>query len=282
MEYLINSPHVKSLMDLAYQEDLAHGDVTSDLLFADKHTSEAEVETRQHLVLAGLPLAAAFFKKVDPFVITEFHARDTREVQAGTAILTLRGATKSILKAERTALNFLQYLSGIATLTHHFVSAARATHPGVRIVDTRKTAPGYRYLAKYAVKCGGGHNHRFTLSDAAMIKDNHIAAAGSIAKAVARLRAEVPHTTKIEVEADTPEQARAAAQAGAEIILLDNMPPDAIRALVEELGEQVILEASGGINLANVAEYAATGVHVISIGAITHSAPAADLSLNFK
>lgn len=282
IEPLAITPHVEALMDLAYQEDLGNGDITSDLLFPDTHRSVAELEARQSLVLAGLTVACAFFKKVDPDLTLDHNAKDGDALEYGDLVLTIEGPTKSILRAERTVLNFLQNLSGIATMTRRFVEASSASNPQVRIVDTRKTVPGFRYLAKHAVRCGGGLNHRFNLSDAAMLKDNHIAATGSIENAVQRLRAKIPHTTKIEVEADLPDQAREAVAAGADIILLDNMSPDQIRELVQELGDQATLEASGGMELRSIADYAATGVHVISIGAITHSAPAADLSLNFR
>lgn len=276
------TPHIRTLLDLAYEEDLGAGDVTSDPLFAASDTTEAWIQARQDLVLAGMPVVQAFLQRVDASLVLETTREDGQAVAESEAIARITGPVASILKAERTCLNFLQHLSGIATLTRAFVEKARAVNPVVRIVDTRKTLPGFRALAKYAVRCGGGLNHRFHLGDAAMLKDNHIAAAGSIAEAVAALRAKIPHTCKIEVEADTLDQVVSARSAGADIILLDNMSPETIRNARELAGKGVILEVSGGITLDNVGQFAETGVSVISVGAITHSAPAADIALNFK
>jgi nicotinate-nucleotide pyrophosphorylase (carboxylating) len=185
-----------------------------------------------------------------------------------------------LLIAERTALNFLQHLSGIATLSRRFADAARQAGTAVRIVDTRKTTPGWRALEKYAVRCGGCFNHRLSLGEHVLIKDNHIAAAGSIRKAVTRARRAAPHGAKIEVEADTLAQVRAALQAGAEIILLDNMSPQQVKAAVALIDGAAVVEVSGGVDLETLGDYAQPGVDVISIGALTHSAPAADLSMS--
>jgi nicotinate-nucleotide pyrophosphorylase (carboxylating) len=191
--------------------------------------------------------------------------------------MRVAGPTAALLTAERTALNFLQRLSGIATLTRRFVEAAAGT--GVRIVDTRKTTPGWRALEKYAVRCGGGRNHRSSLGEHVLIKDNHIAAAGSLARAVALVRAAAPHLAKIEVEAGSLAQVRAACRAGADVILLDNLAPAQIQRAVAIIDSRALVEVSGGIRLETMREFALPGVNVISVGALTHSAPAADLSL---
>ncbi len=269
----------RPLIDAALAEDLAQGDASSDPLFPEEHRSRARIVAREPLVIAGLPLVDAVFQAVDPAIPSGIRLRDGESIDAGTLLWETTGSTRSLLQAERTALNFIQFLSGIATATARLVAAAREGAPEVRICDTRKTLPGYRLLSKYAVRCGGGSNHRFSLSDGIMIKDNHIAAAGSIRAAVETLRRNNPHTLRIEVEADSLEQAREAALAGADIILLDNMDPETLRRAVCELGDQVVLEASGGITLESISEVAATGVDIISVGAITHSAPAVDLSL---
>jgi nicotinate-nucleotide pyrophosphorylase (carboxylating) len=191
--------------------------------------------------------------------------------------MRLRGPTVSLLTAERTALNFIQRLSGIATQTRRFVD--RAGPLGVRVVDTRKTTPGFRALEKFAVRCGGGHNHRSSLGEHVLIKDNHIAAAGSLAEAVRRARSAAPHLAKIEVEAKTLAEVRSALRAGAEAILLDNMSPEQVRSAVALIAGGALIEVSGGVRYENLADYALPGVDVISIGALTHSAPAADYSL---
>jgi nicotinate-nucleotide pyrophosphorylase (carboxylating) len=197
----------------------------------------------------------------------------------GTVVLQAEGPTTALLMAERTVLNFLQRLSGIATLSRAFAEAAARTGTGVRIVDTRKTTPGWRHLEKYAVRCGGCHNHRFSLGEHALIKENHIAAAGSLANAVARVRDNAPHLAKIEVEAETLGDVAEALAAGTEVILLDNMQPALIHEAVAMIDGAALVEVSGGINLSNLADYALPGVDMISVGALTHSVPAADFSM---
>jgi nicotinate-nucleotide pyrophosphorylase (carboxylating) len=204
-------------------------------------------------------------------------ARDGDKVAKGGRVLSVAGPTAALLTAERTALNFLQRLSGIATLSRAF--ADRAAGTGIRIVDTRKTTPGFRALEKYAVRCGGCHNHRSSLGEHVLIKDNHIAAAGSLARAVRLARAAAPHTARIEVEAGTLAEVREALRAGAEVILLDNMEPERIRAAVALIRGAALVEVSGGIRAETLGERLIPGVDVISVGALTHSAPAADLSL---
>lgn len=272
----------RPLIDLALSEDVGCGDLSSDTLVAAEHRSTATVRAGQELVVCGLPLVDAVFQALDPSCAGGSLLPDGRRVSAGQAVWEWTGPTQVLLQGERTALNFLQLLSGMATLTAAFVDAARQNQSHTRICDTRKTIPGYRLLSKYAVRCGGGHNHRFSLADVVMLKDNHLAVRGGMAEAVDALRRSVPHTARIEVEADTLEQAAEAVDADADIILLDNMRPEAVREAVQRWGDRVILEASGGITLETVPAYAATGVHVISIGALTHSAPAADFSMSIE
>lgn len=273
----MNSPRTDHLIDLALEEDAGLGDLTSRAIFPVTHRSRAVIEAGQELTLCGVDVAARVFARVDPAVKAIALARDGDHVRRGRAVLRIAGPTISILTAERTALNFLQRLSGIATLTRHFAAAAGPA--GVRVVDTRKTTPGWRALEKYAVRCGGGHNHRSSLGEHVLIKDNHIAAAGSLARAVRLARQAAPHTGKIEVEAKTLAEVRAACRAGAEVILLDNMTPPQIRSAVALIAGRAVVEVSGGVRLDTLTDYALPGVGVISVGALTHSAPAADLSL---
>lgn len=273
-------PRTLHLIDLALDEDAGLGDVTSRAIFPKNHRSRAVIETRQELTLCGLDIAVAVFTRVDPALKTRLLAADGDRAEAGVHVLHIEGPTASLLTAERTALNFLQRLSGVATLARRFADAVADT--GVRIVDTRKTTPAWRALEKYAVRCGGCFNHRFSLGEHVLIKDNHIAAAGSLAKAVALCRAAAPHAAKIEVEATTLAEVRAAVRAGAGVILLDNMTPLQVRAAVAEIAGRATVEVSGGVKFATLRDYALPGVDVISIGALTHSAPAADLSLTLQ
>lgn len=273
-------PRTLHLIDLALDEDAGLGDVTSRAIFPKSHRSRAVIETRQELTLCGLDIAMAVFTRVDPALKTRLLAADGDRTGPGVDVLHVEGPTAALLTAERTALNFLQRLSGVATQARRFADAVADT--GVRIVDTRKTTPGWRALEKYAVRCGGCFNHRFSLGEHVLIKDNHIAAAGSLAKAVALCRAAAPHAAKIEVEATTLAEVRAAVRAGAGVILLDNMTPAQIRAAVAEIAGRATVEVSGGVKFDTLRDYALPGVDVISIGALTHSAPAADLSLTLQ
>ncbi|MBS0631595.1 MAG: carboxylating nicotinate-nucleotide diphosphorylase [Verrucomicrobia bacterium] len=273
-------PRTLHLIDLALDEDAGLGDVTSRAIFPPNHRSRAVIETRQELTLCGLDIAAAVFVKVDPALKVRLLAADGDRIDPDVHVLHIEGPTAALLTAERTALNFLQRLSGVATQARRFADAVAGT--GVRIVDTRKTTPGWRALEKYAVRCGGCYNHRFSLGEHVLIKDNHIAAAGSLAKAVALCRAAAPHAAKIEVEATTLAEVRAAVRAGAGVILLDNMTPAQVRAAVVEIAGKATVEVSGGVKFATLRDYALPGVDVISIGALTHSAPAADLSLTLQ
>jgi nicotinate-nucleotide pyrophosphorylase (carboxylating) len=270
-------PRTDHLIDLALEEDAGLGDLTSRAIFPAAHRSRAFIAAHQDLVVCGLDVAARVFERVDPSLRVARGARDGDRVGAGRRVLSVSGPTASLLTAERTALNFLQRLSGIATLSRSFADAAAGT--GVRIVDTRKTTPGFRALEKYAVRCGGCHNHRSSLGEHVLIKDNHIAAAGSVARALRRAREAAPHLCRIEVEAETLAEVRKAVRAGADAILLDNMAPLQVAAAVKLIGGAARVEVSGGVRLETLRAYALPGVDVISIGALTHSAPAADLSL---
>jgi nicotinate-nucleotide pyrophosphorylase (carboxylating) len=229
-------------------------------------------------ILAGILVAEEVFHQVSPALTVLCHLEDGEPVQPGQTLCTVTGSAQGILIGERVALNFLQRLSGIATKTARFVELAQGTK--ARIVDTRKTTPGLRALEKYAVRVGGGRNHRFGLYDAVLIKDNHIQASGSISQAVERALAQAPHTFSVTVECDTLQQVEEAIEAGADILLLDNMTPSQLAEAVELVAGQAMTEASGGITEETVREIALTGVDIISIGALTHSAPALDISLD--
>ena len=266
-----------ALVEQALAEDLGGGDVTSNAVIAADATGEAVVEARQVLVACGLPIAEAVFACVDPSLelVREWGEGEARE--RDLPLLRVRGNLRSILAAERTALNFLGRLCGIATLTRRYVLAVEGT--GCRVVDTRKTLPGWRALDKYATAIGGAENHRMGLFDAVLLKDNHLAAAGGVAAAVKSARAAVPSHLQIQVEVESAEQAEEALSAGAHWLLLDNRSVEELRVLAARFRDRALLEASGGITLESVRAIAATGVHRVSIGALTHSAPAADVAL---
>jgi len=261
-------------------EDLGSGDLTSESIFADSQPGKARFIARAAFVCAGMEtVAPEVFRLCNPCIDYTAVVDGTR-VQPGDVLFTAAGPVVDLLRAERVALNLVQRLCGIATLTSRFVDKVMLLP--VKIVDTRKTTPGLRMLEKYAVRVGGGHNHRFNLADGILIKDNHIAACGSIQKAVKRVRERVPHTLKIEVEAETLEQVEACLAADVDIIMLDNMSPELMRQAVRLVKGRALLEASGGINLENVRAVAETGVNLISIGALTHSAPACDISMEME
>ncbi|MBF0319633.1 MAG: carboxylating nicotinate-nucleotide diphosphorylase [Nitrospirae bacterium] len=272
-------PFVMDSIRNALIEDIGHGDITTTLTIDEVSRSEAELIAKEELVLAGLPFFEAVFYIVDPDVEIKRLKDDGQLIHKGSRIVSLRGSTRSILMAERVALNILQRLSGIATLTRQFVETVSGLP--VRIVDTRKTTPNMRHMEKYAVRAGGGGNHRFGLYDGVLIKDNHIAACGGITKAVERV-ARAPLLTKIEVEVKNIEELKEALATRADVIMLDNMEPEAMRqavALAKTLKSGVLIEASGNVTIQNIREIAATGVDIISTGYITHSAKAADISL---
>ena len=270
----------KHLIDLALEEDTGLGDITSRAIVARQHRSRAVIDAKQDLVICGLEIAARVFAAIDPAIKTRLVARDGKRVKKGGVVLRLEGPTGSILTAERTALNFLQRLSGIATQARRYADAVKGT--GVRVVDTRKTTPGWRALEKYAVRTGGCFNHRSSLGEQVLIKDNHIAAAGSLTKAVRLCRAAAPHGSKIEVEASNLAEAKEACRAGADIILLDNMTPAQVRAAVTVIADRAQVEVSGGVRFETLRDYALPGVDLISVGALTHSVVAADLSLDLR
>jgi nicotinate-nucleotide pyrophosphorylase (carboxylating) len=264
----------------ALAEDLGRaGDVTSIATVPEESTARAAMTARRSGVIAGLPMAALAFQKLAPEVVLEAHARDGARVEAGTPLLNVTGPARAILAAERTALNFAGHLSGIATLTAEYVRRVAGTK--ARIVCTRKTTPGLRALEKYAVRCGGGFNHRFGLDDAILIKDNHIAVAGGIRAVLQRAKASAGHLVKIEIEVDTIAQLQEVLAVGlADAVLLDNMDPDRLRQAVALVAGRLVLEASGGITLDTLAAIAATGVDYISSGALTHSVTNLDIGLD--
>ena len=263
----------------ALEEDLGRaGDLTSDACLPPDLQGEAHVAVRHAGRIAGLDIALSAFRLLDPSVETVAHRRDGEDAEAGAVIGTVRGPARVLLSAERTALNLLGRLCGIATATRDL--QALVAPYGAHVVCTRKTTPGLRALEKYAVRCGGGHNHRFGLDDAVLIKDNHIALAGGLRKAVERARQSVGHLVKIEVEVDTLDQLREALDLGADVVLLDNMPLDTLREAVTLARGRVITEASGGINPKTAVDIAATGVDLLSVGWLTHSAPALDVALD--
>lgn len=271
------TPRTENLIALALDEDAGLGDVTSRAIFASEHQSKAFIQAKEPIVVCGLEIAARVFAMVDPALKVKLTAKDGDRVKSGEIVLHVSGPTVALLTAERTALNFLQRLSGVATQSRKYAAAVTGT--GVRIVDTRKTTPGWRALEKYAVRCGGCYNHRASLGEHVLIKDNHIAAAGSLTKAVQLCRKEAPHGAKIEVETKTLSEVKEAVRAGAEVILLDNMSPEKVAIAVATIAGAAIIEVSGGVRYETLRKYALPGVDVISIGALTHSAVAADLSL---
>ena len=270
-------PRTKTLIDLALEEDAAFGDVTSQAIFPTSHISRAHILAREDLVVCGLEVAEGVFHRVDSSVRVNIKTSDGEKVASGSTILEVEGPTIALLTAERTALNFLQKLSGIATLSRRYADAVAGTD--VRIVDTRKTTPAWRALEKYAVRCGGCFNHRASLSEHVLIKENHITAAGSLKKAVQLCRDYAPHCAKIEVETENLNDVREALEANADVIMLDNMAPSRIKEAVAMIDKAATIEISGGITLETITDYALPGVDVISIGALTHSAPAADFSM---
>ena len=278
-----NPPHrllIEAIVRQALEEDMGRaGDITTDAIIAADATARAVIAAREAGVVAGLIAADLAFKLIDPSVRFTVKAPDGSEVAAGSAIAMLEGPARALLTSERVALNFLGHLSGVATATHALVTAVAGTK--ARSICTRKTIPGMRVLQKYAVRCGGGLNHRFGLDDAVLIKDNHIASAGGVAEAIRRLRGRLGPMVKIEVEVDTLAQLETALGEGADAILLDNMAPETMRKAVAITKGRATLEASGGITLTRVRAIAESGVDYISSGALTHSARSLDLGLDF-
>jgi nicotinate-nucleotide pyrophosphorylase (carboxylating) len=267
----------RALVAAALEEDVGPGDVTTRLVVPAEARGRGVLEARQDLVVCGLPVASAVCAFVDPELVLTPRAAEGDTVTAGSVIADVRGPLRALLCAERTALNFLMRLCGVATLARRYVEEVAGT--GCEIVDTRKTLPGWRTLDKYAVATGGATNHRSGLYDGILLKDNHIAVAGGVLPALKAALADAPAGLRVQLEVESEEDAVAAVEAGADFLLLDNCAPPVLRAIASRLRGRAVLEASGGVHLGNVREVAETGVHRISIGALTHSAPAADLAL---
>jgi nicotinate-nucleotide pyrophosphorylase (carboxylating) len=272
--------YLKNLIEHALAEDIGPGDVTSEATIPPESTSEAIILAKQHLVLVGLDVAREVFHQLDPSLVFTPFAKDGDAVHGGTEIAKVSGNTRALLAGERVALNLLQHLSGIATLTSKYVEKVKGLK--AEVLDTRKTLPGLRQLEKYAVRVGGGRNHRFGLHDGVLIKDNHITASGGIIKAVERARKKAHHLLKLEVETKTLDEVVEALAVGADIIMLDNMPLDIMREAVKLVAGRALVEASGNVTLETVRLIAETGVDFISSGSLTHSAPAADISMKIK
>jgi nicotinate-nucleotide pyrophosphorylase (carboxylating) len=271
---------VLRLVRLALEEDLGRGDITTAATISPGNKLKATISAREHIIVAGLPIVEVIFELMGAGVEIETRAREGKGAGADSALVSIRGDAVALLAAERVLLNFLQRMSGVATLTRRFVEATEGTR--AEITDTRKTIPGWRLLDKYAVRMGGGRNHRFGLDDGILIKDNHIVACGGIAAAVALARRRVSHLVKVEVECDTLEQVDEALAAHVDAILLDNMSTNEMCAAVKRISGRALVEASGGMTLERVPDVAATGVQLISVGAITHSARAVDLGLELE
>jgi nicotinate-nucleotide pyrophosphorylase (carboxylating) len=269
---------LEELIDSALSEDIGFCDLTSELVIPEEARAELALNARQDLVVAGVDVAARVFRRRVPECRIDLQVKDGERIKVGAAMGRVEGPARGLLAVERTALNFLQHLSGVATLTAQYVERIAGTR--AVLIDTRKTTPGLRALEKHAAQMGGARNHRLRLDDGVLIKDNHISVCGSIAVAVQRARSGVPVLTKIEVECDTLEQVKEALQAGADMILLDNMSPGDLRKAVALSGGRVPLEASGGVRLETIRAIAETGVDFISVGRITQSAPAVDIGLD--
>jgi nicotinate-nucleotide pyrophosphorylase (carboxylating) len=274
---------IQRLVRVALEEDAPWGDLTAQSLIPAPAHVTARLVAREPGVLSGEDVFTAAMSLTDPAISTRFHLHDTEPFTEATVLATIEGPAQAVLQAERVALNFVQRMSGIATQTAQYVSAVAGTR--ARIVDTRKTTPGLRLIERYAVRCGGGHNHRYSLSDAVMVKDNHLAilaadGGGNLTEALQSMRARLPHTTHIEVEVDRPDQIEAVLSAGVDTILLDNFTTAQLSLAVAHIASRALVEASGGITLARIREIADTGVDIISVGALTHSIRSLDLGLD--
>lgn len=281
MELFI-SPRILRLIEMAVDEDEVDFDVSSRAFFGDRGRGKARITAKEDLVVSGQNLAGAVFRRIDEAVKYQPQAEDGEVVKKGEVIALVEGRHESLLKGERIALNFLQRMCGVATWTKRHVEALGEGK--TRVVDTRKTLPGYRVLDKYAVRCGGGHNHRYNLSAGVMIKENHIAAAGGIARAIAKVKAQAAHTLRVEVEVESLEEVKEALAGGAEIIMLDNMSDEEMKEAIaviraDRRGGEVIIEGSGNIDLERLKGFEGLDLDVVSLGALTHSAPAVDLSM---
>jgi len=279
--YELPEPLIDRVVVRALEEDLASGDLTTEACIDPTAQAAAHAVARTAMVVCGGAVFARVFARLDASLAVEIGAADGTRAVAGQRLWTVRGRARPILMGERVALNLVQRMCGVSSQTRTFVDAIPSGHK-TRITDTRKTTPGLRALERYAVRVGGGHNHRDDLGAAVLIKDNHVAACGGVRAAIERARAGAPHTAKIECEVDSLDQLEEALAAGADIVLLDNMPTVVVREAVERTRGRAQLEASGGITLARVAELARAGVDAISVGALTHSVPAADVGLDFE
>jgi len=271
-------PHLERLIDLAIAEDLGSGDLTTEALFPANEQGRAAFVAREPLVASGCEAAMAVFRRLDPTCRFSRVCAEGTRAKPGRRLLTVHGPLRALLSGERAALNFVRRLSGIATLASRYAEHLEGT--GCRLLDTRKTTPGWRVLEKAAVRAGGGCNHRMGLFDGVMIKDNHIDAAGSIARAVAKARSRIPPTVRIEVECANLKQVRSALAAGADIIMLDNMDPTRMRRAVEIVAGRALTEASGRLDLQTIGQAAHTGVDFVSVGALTHSARSVDVAMD--
>lgn len=271
---------IDDIIDRALHEDMPEGDITSESVIPEDARSSSVIWAKQPGILAGIDVAERVFKKIDIQTQIKIYIADGTALQSGDKIAELQGRSISLLKGERTALNFLQRMSGIASLTRKYVDAVYGT--GVKVLDTRKTTPGIRILEKYAVKTGGGTNHRMSLSDMVMLKDNHIKQVGSISKAVEAARKRIPPKIKIEVETTSLKEVKLAFESGADIIMLDNMTPEEVSRAADWIKGRAPLEVSGMISLSNIRKYADTGVDMISVGGLTHSYFSLDISMDFK
>jgi len=283
-KFQLSDEEVGTVIDLALAEDISHGDITSEVLIPPDLTGKAVIIARETGILAGGEIAQRVFRRIDPSLKVDILIKDGHRIKPEDIIAEISGRVISILKAERVGLNFLQRLSGIASLTAQYAAAAAGS--AAIVTDTRKTTPGLRLLEKYAVRMGGGHNHRFHLGDGILIKDNHLSALRtkgiSLKETVTRARENAPEGIKVEVEVTTTEEAVEAMAAGADIIMLDNMSPDEMRRVTGLVAGRAKIEASGGITLANIRQVAMTGVDIISVGALTHSSKALDISIELE
>jgi nicotinate-nucleotide pyrophosphorylase (carboxylating) len=273
------SDAIEELIETALKEDMPEGDITSDNIIPSDSVSKAVILAKQTGILAGIEVARKVFEKIDTSVLFRAFFRDGQSISFGDKLAELEGKSVSLLKGERTALNFLQRMSGIATTTHKYVSALEGIQ--TKLLDTRKTTPGLRAIEKYSVKMGGGTNHRFSLSDMVMIKDNHLEIVGDIATAVKRAKERIKAGVQVEVETTNLKEVKQALEAGADMIMLDNMSPKDMTEVVQWVNGRVPLEASGNVRLENIKEIAASGVDYISVGGLTHSYSSLDISMKF-
>ena len=275
---MYNIEFIKDQLNLFIKEDLGHYDLTSAILIDKSTTGNFSINAREDLILAGIDTAVHIFKKCEPNCKIELFSKDSDSLTAGSIIATIAGPARNILTAERTALNLLQHMSGIANQTAKYVELIKGTN--AKLLDTRKTTPGLRILEKHAVFCGGGRNHRLGLDNGVMVKDNHIAVCGGLKEAVKKAKEKVPVLVKIEVECDRLEQVEEALDAGADMLLLDNMDLSTLKEAVKIVNHKIPLEASGGVSLNTIADIALTGVDFISVGRITQSSPCVDIGLD--